>query len=211
MLVEPKFYKASYRQNDIWQVEIDKKLGLFDIKNKQFILEPKFDDMYNFYNKFIGVYFQGKEGLFDINNRRFVLEPKFEISSCGGTSKVGLNGKYGIINDKAEFIVPIKYDYISSCFSNDLSFVSIKNKMGYINKNAELVIPAKFETVTPFKYGFAQVKLDRNKKFGLINTKGDLILPFEFDSIYYIEPLAKFSVEFSEMREANKDISASKE
>ena len=52
-----------------------------------------------------------------------------------------------------------------------------------------------------FKYGFAQVKLDRNKKFGLINTKGNLILPFEFDSIYYIEPLAKSSLELSKMRD----------
>ncbi|HEB7537256.1 TPA: WG repeat-containing protein, partial [Campylobacter coli] len=39
----------------------------------------------------------------------------------------------------------------------------------------------------------------------------DLILPFEFDSIYYIEPLAKSSLELSKMREANKDLSASKE
>ncbi|HGQ6599822.1 TPA: WG repeat-containing protein [Campylobacter coli] len=103
------------------------------------------------------------------------------------------------MNDKAELVLPIKYDYISPCFSNDLSFVSIKNKTGYINKNAEFVIPAKFETVTLFKYGFAQVKLDRNKKFGLINTKGNLILPFEFDSIYYIEPLAKSSLELSKI------------
>ncbi|EAH5231887.1 WG repeat-containing protein, partial [Campylobacter coli] len=81
------------------------------------------------------------------------------LYSCNDTRRISLNGKYGIINDKAELVLPIKYDYISPCFSNDLSFVSIKNKTGYINKNAEFVIPAKFETVTLFKYGFAQVKL----------------------------------------------------
>lgn len=56
-----------------------------------------------------------------------------------------------------------------------------------------------------------EVKLVRYEKSGLINLKGDLILPFEFDSIYYIEPLAKSSVELSEMRETNKNLSASKE
>lgn len=169
--------------------------------------------IYNFSDNLLQVFLQGKQGVFDIKNRRFIIEPKLDeiYYTCNDTQRISLNGKYGIINNKAEFIVPIKYDYISSCFSNDLSFVSIKNKMGYINKNAELVIPAKFETVTPFKYGFAQVKLDRNKKFGLINTKGDLILPFEFDSTYYIESLANPDSKLREMKEANEDVSASKE
>ncbi|WP_373274693.1 WG repeat-containing protein [Campylobacter lari] len=71
-------------------------------------------------------------------------------------------------------------------------------------------MPAKFETVTPFKYGFAQVKLDKNKKFGLINTKGDLVLPFDFDSIFYIEPLATSDSKLGKIKEANKDVSTDK-
>ncbi|MCR8677192.1 WG repeat-containing protein [Campylobacter sp. S4:11] len=158
------------------------------------------------------VFLQGKQGIFDIKNHRFILDPKFDkIDGCdNNTQRISLNGKYGVINENAQLIVPIKFDYISPCFSNNLGFASDKNKVGYINKKGEFVIPAKFETVTPFKYGFAQVKLDKNKKFGLINTKGDLVLPFDFDSIFYIEPLATSDSKLGKIKEVNKDVSTDK-
>ncbi|MGJ0159269.1 WG repeat-containing protein, partial [Campylobacter coli] len=212
VIIEPKFDKISYLQNNVFEVVVDEKRGLFDIKSEQFILEPKFDSIFNFSNNLVTASFQGREGIFDIKNRRFVLEPKFDriYDECRANI-IGLNGKYGIINDKAELIVPIKYDDISTCFSNDMYLVKTKGKIGFINKNAEFVIPNQFDVIVSFKYGFMEVKLVRYEKSGLINLKGDLILPFEFDSIYYIEPLAKSSLELSKMREANKDLSASKE
>ncbi|HEH5191012.1 TPA: WG repeat-containing protein [Campylobacter coli] len=57
---------------------MEKKLGLFDIKSKQFILEPKLDDIYNFSDNLLQVSLQGKQGVFDIKNRRFIIEPKLD-------------------------------------------------------------------------------------------------------------------------------------
>ncbi|WP_257935838.1 WG repeat-containing protein [Campylobacter lari] len=114
---------------------------MFDIKSKQFILEPKFDDIYTFNDNLLQVFLQGKQGIFDIKNHRFILDPKFDkIDGCdNNTQRISLNGKYGVINENAQLIVPIKFDYISPCFSNNLGFASDKNKVGYINKKGSLL------------------------------------------------------------------------
>lgn len=206
-ILEPQFDYIRDYNNETFLLEKDLRVGLAN-KETRVILEPKFDSIFNFSNNLVKASFQGREGIFDIKNHRFVLEPKFDriYNECRANI-IGLNGKYGIINDKAELIVPIKYDDISTCFSNDMYLVKTKGKIGFINKNAEFVIPNQFDVIVSFKYGFMEVKLVRYEKSGLIN----LNLPFEFDSIYYIEPLAKSSVELSEMRETNKNLSASKE
>lgn len=210
-ILEPQFDYIRDYNNETFLLEKDLRVGLAN-KETRVILEPKFDSIFNFSNNLVKASFQGREGIFDIKNHRFVLEPKFDriYNECRANI-IGLNGKYRIINDKAELIVPIKYDDISTCFSNDMYLVKTKGKIGFINKNAEFVIPNQFDVIVSFKYGFMEVKLVRYEKSGLINLKGDLILPFKFDSIYYIEPLAKSSVELSEMRETNKNLSASKE
>ncbi|WP_257906790.1 WG repeat-containing protein [Campylobacter lari] len=87
------------------------------------------------------VFLQGKQGIFDIKNHRFISDPKFDkIDGCdNNTQRISLNGKYGVINENAQLIVPIKFDYISPCFSNNLGFASDKNKVGYINKKGSLL------------------------------------------------------------------------
>jgi hypothetical protein len=95
------------------------------------------------------------------------------------------DGKWGLINQKGEVVLPIKYAYISSpndgfasvfegeiSDSNEPPFMKYIGKLGFINSAGEVIIPPQydFHFESRFHNGVAEVKKD-GKTF-YINTKG---------------------------------------
>jgi hypothetical protein len=100
-----------------------------------------------------------------------------------GFCRIIQDEKYGILNDKGEFVVPIKYDYIESfsefsdLMENDTLFcVKLNNKYGAIDKAGNIKIPMIYERLQPFSYGITIANKD--DKVGLINYKNEIIVPF---------------------------------
>lgn len=100
-----------------------------------------------------------------------------------GFCRIIQDEKYGILNDKGEFVVPIKYDYIESfsefsdLMENDTLFcVKLNNNYGAIDKAGNIKIPMIYERLQPFSYGITIANKD--DKVGLINYKNEIIVPF---------------------------------
>lgn len=92
-------------------------------------------------------------------------------------------GKYGMLNDKLDTIIPFEYDILTKSFNllhpyyDSLFAVKKGGKYGYIN------------AYNQSKLGLIFTKLNtsgiviQNGKYGWVNNKAELILPCVFDSI----------------------------
>jgi hypothetical protein len=98
-----------------------------------------------------------------------------------GLALVKINGKYGYINKKMQFVIPSKFEDAYD-FCNGLALVKMDNKYGYINKTGNEVIIIKYDSANDFSEGFAAIKL--YDKWGYINTTGKEIIPFIYDYAY---------------------------
>lgn len=111
--------------------------------------------------------------------------------------------KYGVLNNKGEIILPLKYDYVSS-FGIDgetgisLLEVKYKGKHGVCNsRGAEIISPIYeyissynnllFEVKSPYIYADNSWKAIGGNKYGLIDNTGKIILPVEYDSVFELK------------------------
>ena len=107
--------------------------------------------------------------------------------------------KYGIINSRAEIVVPCKYDYIETYqYQSDgnQKYVIVENNFlkGLIDFNNEIILPTEFEQISIQQHNgeyFCSVKDKWKNKTGLIkllegqsyDSNYELILPFYYDEI----------------------------
>ena len=90
------------------------------------------------------------------------------------------DGKFGYKDNKtATVVIPCKYDFVGSSFSEGLAVVKIKNKYGCIDKTGKEVIPLKYDFVGPFSNGLAGAVF--NGKWGFIDKFDKLVIPFKYN------------------------------
>ncbi|MGD1918531.1 MAG: WG repeat-containing protein, partial [Pleurocapsa sp.] len=97
----------------------------------------------------------------------------FDFYFRGGLRIVEVNGKWGFVDEKGDFVIYPQFDWITS-FSEDLAAVKIDDKYGYINKSGEIAVAPQFDKTGSFLGGFAKVIQDGKKNF--IDTTGKTIL-----------------------------------
>ncbi len=101
-----------------------------------------------------------------------------------GIARAKKNGRWGILNNEGEEIVPFEYeDIVSLSFSGGLIGIKKNGKWGFINRNGETVIPIKYDAVFPFygKFGVTKVMLDN--KWGIINKEGDEVTKISYSKV----------------------------
>lgn len=131
-----------------------------------------------------------------INNKGEIVVPTiYDIveSRCDPVAIIKKEGRQGIINEKADFFLPIKYDEIEgNYYAKDVFFVKKNSKYGFFNSNYKEVIPFKYDFVTGFyrynkenDHGLCGVGI--NGKYGYIDKKGIEVIPliFEFVESFY--------------------------
>jgi hypothetical protein len=114
-----------------------------------------------------------------------------------GYACVEKKGKWGVINQKGDFVIPPLYETAQGTPINRF-IISDKNKLGVVDLNNRKVIPLMYGKI---KYLFDdlfsisnQIDSDNNNSgitqmhklagsWGVINLNGELILPMEFDVI----------------------------
>ena len=83
------------------------------------------------------------------------------LRSCGdGLYMICRNGKWGVIDDQLNQVIPNKYDCIWSFDKNDLIEVRIDSHYGLVNKQGIEQVPPIYDHITLNKDGYYTVKHD---------------------------------------------------
>ena len=83
------------------------------------------------------------------------------LHSCGdGLYRICRNGKWGVIDDQLNQVIPNKYDFIWSFDENDLIEVRIDSHYGLVNKQGIEQVPPIYDHITLNKDGYYTVKHD---------------------------------------------------
>lgn len=124
----------------------------------------------------------GKSGYINSDTKEFVIPPKYylALNFRNGLASVQLdfNGKWGVIDESDNLIIPFKYDKISF-YSEELIACNYKEKWGFIDRNDKLIIPFKYEYASWFSGGISPVKL--KGRYGYINKSNEVVIDFDFD------------------------------
>lgn len=119
---------------------------LFD-KDGNAITTPSYDKIsFTEYGWFM-VIKDGKLGIMD--EGKTVVEPKYNVDwsiyytpFVDGISVIGINGKYGAINQQGGEIIPFIYDNLQN-FSEGLALAKIADKWGYVDKKGNTTFTQK--------------------------------------------------------------------
>lgn len=142
-----KYEHAVGFSNNRAMVQKNKKWGLID-ENGKVILPFQFDDM-NFIQN---------------SDKKLYYVAQYQH-------------KFGYVNKRAEFVVPVKYDKTRSYIEDRLA-VKKGNYWGFTDENGNEIITCKYRMVTDFKEGLAAV-LEKGK-WGYIDKNGNYIIPASF-------------------------------
>lgn len=89
---------------------------------------------------------------------------------------ISVNRQYGLYDTiTRQYIVPIRYDNISSFPSEGFLHFKQNGKYGFLNRNGQEVVPALYDFVSDFCYGLAPVR--SSELWGYIDTTGKLVIP----------------------------------
>lgn len=99
------------------------------------------------------------------------------LSSCGdGLYEICRNGKWGVIDDQLNQVIPNKYDCIWSFDKNDLIEVRIDSHYGLVNKQGIEQVPPIYDHITLNEDGYYTVK--QNGCESRIDKDGNVIEKF---------------------------------
>lgn len=95
--------------------------------------------------------------------------------------KVGLNGKYGLMNKAEKAFTGLKYDIVSCHYAADyrIADVWLNYKHGFVDVHCNEIVPFKYDCIDSFENGFARVSID--DKYGFIYLNGDEVIPPRYD------------------------------
>ena len=101
-----------------------------------------------------------------------------------GLAVVGLDKRYGYIDETRKLVVPLRYDYAAD-FSEGYGGVMLDERYGFVDKAGNEVIPLIYEkTGFTFRSGFVSMMLQG--KWGLIDTKGATVIPFIYEESFSV-------------------------
>lgn len=110
------------------------------------------------------------------------------------------NGKVGLLNENAEFITEIIYDWFERdyCKINDtirtVFHTKKGNKFGIIDSKGNIIVPIEYDEISLFE-GNKLTIAKKTEKYGLINGNGTIIKPVEYKSIYTYKDLDYYIIQ----------------
>lgn len=94
-------------------------------------------------------------------------------------------GKYGLISNSGEILVPLKYRHTDRMTSKFVKFGN-DNDFTVYNEYGENLLPAEYTSVSMLFGGMFLTK--KNYKYGIADRNGRIILENKFDDIYMPKP-----------------------
>lgn len=162
-------------------------------ENNKIVVEPQFrsaTDNINGLNYYSVEDENERDGLLN-EKGKFIIGFEKDFSDIFPLKKdllvVVKNNKWGIINEKSEYKIPLLYDEIGTNITSNLILVSKDKKYGFINENGEVAIPLIYQFASEFlDSGFNPstiAKVQFKNYFGAIDVKNKIIVEFKYDDI----------------------------
>ena len=96
-----------------------------------------------------------------------------------GMAKVKSNGKFGMINQLGELVIPCEWKAMGFCSESLIPVKNDEGKCGFMNRwTKNIDIDFQWKEASMFSEGLAAVQSFENKKLGYINKQGDVVIPF---------------------------------
>lgn len=198
---EGGFYKA--KKDELWGLintagktivpfkysEIDNSGGYFivTVDGLKGLLDKTGKEVYPPDNKYITSFDEDDFMLIKKDDNTFYsfhksgVKFEYKYSFEGNVARVKLNGKYGLINKKAQFILPYKYDEIGY-FTDTVAIAKLNGKQGYVTISGKELIPCIYDNIGYIEKNCIWVKL--GTKQGYISIRGKEIIPIKYDETY---------------------------
>lgn len=119
-----------------------------------------------------------------------------------GYAIVSYDGRYGVINEKAQEVIPTEYDEIKD-IENGIASFKLDGKWGYMTLDGKVLFPAVYDEVYPFcpttdRIGFEEVliaKVETNGLLGIVNIHGVELFKPQYNFIdFYCNGINKILV-----------------
>lgn len=152
------------------------KLGLID-KSGSCVVPLEYESI--LYNK-VGLYIvekNKKKGVMDLNGAVIVPIDYDDIHFLDNYGYVLKNGKYGLINNQGDLLLPCEYGSIPLAVpSYDMALVEKDKKKGVVNFNNEVVLPMEFDHVFE-NFNCSLTIIEKDGVFGVSDWQGNYYLP----------------------------------
>jgi hypothetical protein len=127
-----------------------------------------------------------KNGLYGFINssRDTVASAQWDYADdfYAGKARVESKSKWGMINAKGAYVIPLDYDKITNVSDEGIVRLTLNGLIGYKHVDSGVMISAiQWQEAGPFYKGFAQVMKDNH--YGIINIKGVVVCPAIYDFI----------------------------
>ncbi len=99
-----------------------------------------------------------------------------------GFATVNLNGKYGVIDEKGQEIVPCKYEFVGT-YIDGLAKVKMNNKVGLIDEKGKELVSCRYDKISLFNKGLAKIELA--EKCGYLNKQGKEVISPKYEAVNY--------------------------
>ncbi|MFN8395869.1 MAG: WG repeat-containing protein [Bacteroidia bacterium] len=154
--------------------------GILNLKGEEAIKieHEEFVDMYE--DGYFRIGSMDKQGYLD-STGKLVIPMEYSGSNgvFGGLFVMKKGLKCGVLNTKAEEVVPFIYDKAYGYSEEGLMMVEQRYKCGFVDRTGKLVIPCTYESATSYEKGLAIAR--KGKKYGLIDVNNATVSPFEYD------------------------------
>jgi len=144
----------------LW-VKVNKKWGLYNYKQRQYIVSPRFDEIFR-----TGNY-----------ANCYTLQVTIGDRWNGGSYKLG------VINDKGELFIDCKYEELSETYVGDFK-AKLNGMEGLLDKYGRVKLNFVYEHL----YLGGKLPTIYRGKYGVFSHSGTVILDFIYDEIKYREP-----------------------
>lgn len=127
------------------------------------------------------------------SDKSVIIQPQFEVPSFfqNGKAIVIKNSKYGLIDMQGNYSVPLKYDWMAACGSNQNYIIKKGQYYGIINQKDSVIFPIN-------NRDFSTGNLDtiiyshNNKKKGVVLSSGQILIKPQYDELHYYNNKAVF-------------------
>lgn len=122
------------------------------------------------------------------------ISQNYDLDKKKEVFRVGLAGKYGLIDGLGNEILPMEYQSIRFSGNGKIAVV-LNRKYGVLNTNGEEIIPLTYDYLEVPKGEDELIVASIDGKYGYINFDNDTVIPFEYSGAkYFSEGLAMVSV-----------------
>ena len=123
-----------------------------------------------------------KSGFKDTDGK-IVIPAQFDVVDSwftDGITRAKINEKWGLIDEKGNFVVSTIYDYIARASDSTWVYKN-KGKYGFLKNNGDVLIPARFDFAGEMSENSDMALIQVDKKYGYVNKSGKVVIPPKYD------------------------------